>query len=508
MSSSGLIFFSLILTWLVNLTIAQNRPEPLYHLCSNTLGNYTANSTYSTNLKQLVSNLSSLEQNDYGFYNISTGQNNDIVNAIALCRGDVRPDACDSCIQNAANQLTGQCPNQKDAFVFYDNCMFRYSNLSMFGIKKSSAVFYMWNRENVTQQDGFNQVLRNLLDNLRNRAASGGSLRKYATANASAPGFKIIFALVQCTPDLSGDDCNNCLIDTISRIPQCCDGKAGGRVIAPSCNFRYEIYRFYDPAAGLESAVPPTPTLSPTVTPPQPPSNARGKENKTSRTVPTIVVPIVVFVILVVCIYIFLRINKRMPKEILETVDDIRSVESLQYDLSSIVAATNNFADANKLGQGGFGAVYKGKLCNGEEIAVKRLSKGSEQGDLEFKNEVMLLARLQHRNLVRLLGFCLEGNERILIYEFVVKASLDHFIFDPIKRIQLDWEGRYKIIGGVARGILYLHEDSRIRIIHRDLKASNILLDAEMNPKIADFGMARLFVMDQSHADTSRVVGT
>lgn len=276
MSSSGLIFFSLILTWLVNLTIAQNRPEPLYHLCSNTLGNYTANSTYSTNLKQLVSNLSSLEQNDYGFYNISTGQNNDIVNAIALCRGDVRPDACDSCIQNAANQLTGQCPNQKDAFVFYDNCMFRYSNLSMFGIKKSSAVFYMWNRENVTQQDGFNQVLRNLLDNLRNRAASGGSLRKYATANASAPGFKIIFALVQCTPDLSGDDCNNCLIDTISRIPQCCDGKAGGRVIAPSCNFRYEIYRFYDPAAGLESAVPPTPTLSPTVTPPQPPSNARG----------------------------------------------------------------------------------------------------------------------------------------------------------------------------------------------------------------------------------------
>uniref|UniRef100_A0A7N0VH58 Protein kinase domain-containing protein n=1 Tax=Kalanchoe fedtschenkoi TaxID=63787 RepID=A0A7N0VH58_KALFE len=188
--------------------------------------------------------------------------------------------------------------------------------------------------------------------------------------------------------------------------------------------------------------------------------------------------------------------------------DDFPSIESLQFDFETIRFATDNFKDTNKLGQGGFGSVYKGKLVEGKEIAVKRLAANSGQGDLEFKNEVGIVAKLQHRNLVRLLGFCLEGNERLLIYEFVPNSSLDHFLFDPLKRAFLDWETRYKIISGIARGLLYLHEDSRLRIIHRDLKAGNILLDEEMCPKIADFGLAKLFIPNQSQGDTSRIVGT
>ncbi|XP_075665965.1 G-type lectin S-receptor-like serine/threonine-protein kinase RKS1 [Castanea sativa] len=178
------------------------------------------------------------------------------------------------------------------------------------------------------------------------------------------------------------------------------------------------------------------------------------------------------------------------------------------FDLKTIIAATDNFSTANELGKGGFGSVYKGLLQNKMEIAVKRLSKYSGQGVEQFKNEVSLIAKLQHRNLVRILGCCIQAEEKMLIYEYLPNKSLDSFIFDETKRSCLDWGKRFEIICGIARGILYLHQDSRLRIIHRDLKASNILLDDTLNAKISDFGMARIVRGDQIEVNTNRVVGT
>ncbi|MED6224138.1 hypothetical protein PIB30_080914 [Stylosanthes scabra] len=187
--------------------------------------------------------------------------------------------------------------------------------------------------------------------------------------------------------------------------------------------------------------------------------------------------------------------------------------DSLNADLPTvpliwIQQSTNNFSDSCKLGEGGFGPVYKGSLPDGTEVAIKRLSQASSQGIDEFKNEVIFIAKLQHRNLVRLLGCCVEKNEKLLVYEYMSNSSLAFHLFDEEKRKQLDWKLRLNIINGLAKGLLYLHEDSRLRIIHRDLKASNVLLDNDMNPKISDFGMARAFENGQNQENTTRVMGT
>ncbi|XP_028799591.1 G-type lectin S-receptor-like serine/threonine-protein kinase At1g67520 isoform X2 [Neltuma alba] len=190
-----------------------------------------------------------------------------------------------------------------------------------------------------------------------------------------------------------------------------------------------------------------------------------------------------------------------------ELKNDVKKGNLKIFNYESIMEATNRFSPENLLGKGGFGHVYKGLLPMGEEIAIKRLSRGSAQGVIEFKNELIVISELQHVNLVQLLGCCIHGEERMLIYEFMPNKSLDFFLFDSTRSNLLDWKKRFNIIEGISQGLLYLHKYSRLKVVHRDLKASNILLDGNMNPKIADFGMAKIFTQE-SNVQTNRVVGT
>ncbi|XP_045788328.1 G-type lectin S-receptor-like serine/threonine-protein kinase At1g11300 isoform X2 [Trifolium pratense] len=243
-------------------------------------------------------------------------------------------------------------------------------------------------------------------------------------------------------------------------------------------------------------------------------SNKKEKGHKKSFLIIPIIVGIGAF-ILVICSFLWwkkssTRDRGRQPRNSIIGEEKQMKLDELPlYDFEKLEIATNYFHFGNMLGKGGFGPVYKGVMEDGQEIAVKRLSKASGQGIEEFMNEVVVISKLQHRNLVRILGCCVERGEQMLVYEFMPNKSLDAFLFDPLQKKILDWKKRSNIIEGIARGILYLHRDSRLRIIHRDLKASNILLDGDMIPKIADFGLARIVKGgEEDEANTKRVVGT
>ncbi|KAL2667825.1 hypothetical protein AAZV13_01G090500 [Glycine max] len=182
------------------------------------------------------------------------------------------------------------------------------------------------------------------------------------------------------------------------------------------------------------------------------------------------------------------------------------------FTLRQIKAATNNFDKSLKIGEGGFGLVYKGVLSDGTVVAVKQLSTRSRQGSREFVNEIGLISALQHPCLVKLYGCCMEEDQLLLIYEYMENNSLAHALFaknDESEKCQLrlDWQTRHRICVGIAKGLAYLHEESKLKIVHRDIKANNVLLDKDLNPKISDFGLAKLNDEDKTHLST-RIAGT
>ncbi|XP_022927452.1 probable LRR receptor-like serine/threonine-protein kinase RFK1 isoform X1 [Cucurbita moschata] len=178
------------------------------------------------------------------------------------------------------------------------------------------------------------------------------------------------------------------------------------------------------------------------------------------------------------------------------------------FTLKQIKAATNHFDSCNKIGEGGFGPVYKGELVDGTIVAIKQLSSKSRQGNREFLNEIGMISCLQHPNLVKLHGCCIEGDQLLLVYEYLENNSLARALFGPsYSRLNLDWPTRLRICIGIAKGLAYLHEESSLKIVHRDIKATNVLLDGELNPKISDFGLAKLDDEEKTHI-TTRVAGT
>ncbi|XP_020092541.1 cysteine-rich receptor-like protein kinase 10 isoform X2 [Ananas comosus] len=507
MESSSHFFLLLRLLIILCISPVARSDEPLGNFCRAD-ANYTANSTFQANLDRALSSLPSAAAPS-GFANTTVGQAGpDQVHGLALCRGDVSSADCLSCLKNATNDIVAECPHGAGSVIWYDSCMLRYNNISIFSVLDSSFNICMPTPAKVsTQPQLFDNLLGRLMDNLTVTAAQSPEMFAFGEVNFTES--NKIYGMAQCTRDLYSVDCYRCLRTFVEDILSCCDGNQGGRVLGRNCVLRYELYQFYN-ASALQNAA--APSEANAAAPPK----ASGI-NRSTKTIIIVAISIVAAALLLLSvIYLCLRIIRRKRRKPERNAlitnggdeQEIRMAKALLFDLTTLRAATSNFSEANKLGEGGFGPVYKGTLQDGQEIAVKRLSMSSVQGLAELKNEVVLVAKLQHRNLVGLIGCCLEEQEKLLVYEYLPNRSLDKFLFDSVRREQLDWDRRYQIIKGISRGLLYLHEDSRLKIIHRDLKASNILLDGFMIPKISDFGLAKLFDVDSSKGSTSRIAGT
>ncbi|CAN6211860.1 unnamed protein product [Urochloa humidicola] len=467
---------AVLLLAVASLLLPPAAAQPSWPVCGNS-GSYMENSTYQSNLDQLSATLPTNASRAL-FATAAVGAAPDIVYTLALCRGDTNASTCESCVTAAFPEAQMLCDSDEDVAVFYDDCSLRFSNQNFLADSSKANLTMITSQQNVSSPaEVFDAAVGILLNATGNYAATNSS-RRFATGEEGFDSrYPTIYGLAQCTPDMSPAACRSCLDDIISLMPKYLSRRQGGRIIGVRCYFRYELSKFFtgDPTLRLQTPLAPAPAPDDTMPTPASPG---GRTRKKMKIVLSISLPVVA-VMLAIAIFClcFLR-RRRLARERAPSYstkpEDIECIGSLLLDLSTIRAATGNFAESNWVGEGGFGAVYKGVLPDGQEIAVKRFSQSSGQGIQELKNELVLIAKLQHKNLVRLLGVCLQEHEKLLVYEYMPNRSIDTIIFEPEKSKELDWGRRFNIINGIAR----------------------------------DFGLARLFGGDQSREATNSVVGT
>ncbi|XP_058754077.1 cysteine-rich repeat secretory protein 38-like [Vicia villosa] len=252
----------LITILLTSKSKADNNDQKFHYFCdqNNDRGNYITGDTYSNNLKFAFLRLTYNLKLDNGFTNTIYGENNNKVNLMGICRGDISPQDCRKCLIGSKFNLTQACPNKKEAIGWYEDekCMLRYSDRSILGLNEIGPAYFAWNLNNATLADQFNVVVKQLLNDLKSKAIKGDSNRKYVVGTLPGPSNdQVIYGLVQCTPDLSGPQCDDCLISSIVEVSRCCSNRIGARIVRPSCNLRFETsYQFYQSSAALASNLP------------------------------------------------------------------------------------------------------------------------------------------------------------------------------------------------------------------------------------------------------------
>ncbi|KAL0463185.1 UNVERIFIED_CONTAM: Cysteine-rich receptor-like protein kinase [Sesamum latifolium] len=411
-------------------------------------------------------------------------RSSDPVYAMVQCRNYLSEPDCVACFDAAVSQIRN-CSAANGARVIYDGCFLRYESNNFYDDTTLPGNIQICGNRTAPQPAAFGAAGLTLLTDLE--LATPRINRYFAATRREVTngGNLTIYGVAQCAETVAPSGCLDCLTVAHKNL-QGCLPDADGRAIDAACFLRYSDTPFFADNQTLDI----TPFLR------------GGGDSSKKKAIIGGVVGGGGLVLILLAFFLWYKFSRK-PKATLR--GNILGATELQgpniYSYKDLKAATNNFSEENKLGEGGFGDVYKATLKNGNIIAVKKLDISSGRAKADFETEVRLISNVHHRNLVRLLGYCSKGSELLLVYEYMANGSLDRFLYGD-KRGALTWKQRYNIIFGTARGLAYLHEQYHECIIHRDIKPGNILLDDDFQTKIADFGLARLLPENQSHVST------
>ncbi|KAJ4706823.1 Cysteine-rich receptor-like protein kinase [Melia azedarach] len=448
--------------------------------------NVTDLSDFTSNLNATFTQLREQLNGGKQFATAQQPRGSSPVYGMVQCRKYLSSAQCLACF-SAAQSLIRNCSAANGARVVYLGCFLRYESSNFFDQSTQEGRFSTCSNQTAVESTAFQTAAQDLLQDLQVATPNingffAASTKDIGNGNSSA----LVYGIAECVETISKTGCQDCLSVAFSNIQKCIDFDYGWAVDV-GCFLRYSDSPFFP----LNQTTDLTPFLKTG-------GNSKKKKGIIGGVVGAGGISLMLFGLLV-----WFRISRKRKMTRKGNISEVTELRGpMNYRHKDLISATKNFSDDNKLGEGGFGDIYKGILSNGKVVAVKKLAIGLTRRVVsDFENEVRLISNVHHRNLIRLLGCSSKGSELLLVYEYMANSSLDKFLFGE-KRGFLNWKQRFDIILGTARGLAYLHEDFHVCIIHRDIKPSNILLDNDFQPKIADFGLARLLPENQTHVST------
>jgi len=473
-------------SWTTTTTLADPRATVVREFCNKTRDDGPG-AVWANNFVVAFDNVNSdLEQKGWGI--TSVGQDPITFYALVQCLEDLSKVDCTLCYSEIRSLLP-KCYPEIGGRIYLDGCFMRYANYSFFDEVMDSLDTSVCSSSNhSSDQQGYSSAVNTVLSNVTTLAVK--SNKGFAVSSAFRSMEVAAYALGQCWENLNTSSCAACLSAAAASVAKCAPAEEG-RALFAGCFIRYSTAPFWN----SENSV------------------SRFSSKKLVVLLTVLSSSVGVILVLIFSVLAWQKKKARQTSE--RSLRDLYGSElparisqsGLNFSYKDLKKATCSFDLAYKIGQGSNGTVYKAILPGGNEVAAKRLFLNTKQCIDQFFNEVDVISQMRHKNLVKLLGCSVDGPESFLIYEYHFNRSLDLFIFADDQNRHLDWKQRFDIIYGIAEGLCYLHEESETRIIHRDIKASNVLLDQKLKPKITDFGLARVLCGDRTHLTTG-IAGT